>query len=174
MTLAKKLVRGHAWRRWAVDRWNGTPGYLKWAGGILLGALVRLIVARLWPEHWENISHTVLSPTMPIWLAVVGLVAVLMLERTVPGLYRRVQSRDGDSRMRVLFGVRWITPPEAERAQGPYCITCPSLLRGTLWSGDSSPTLWVCPTCDREYSTPEFHDIRQEVEQRVRSGSQSA
>jgi len=58
--------------------------------------------------------------------------------------------------------------------QGPYCAVCPTLLRGTLWSGDSSPTLWVCPSCAREFSTPEFPDIRREAERQLGSVHRSS
>ena len=160
--------RAGAWWGWATDRWNQTPGYLKWLGGILLGALVRLVFARLFPERWERLSHHLFAPTMPIWLAVVGLVAVLVLERIVPLLYRRLRAaRTEGTRLRTLFGVRWATPPEVDHVQGPYCTVCTTRLRGTLWSGDASPTLWTCPSCGREFATPEFADITREAERRL-------
>ena len=157
---------GAGWE-WIADRWGHTPGYLKWAGGILLGALVRVLLGALFPQHWERFSHALLDRTMPIWLAVVAMVVVLVLERTVPAVYRIVRSRGEQTKLRTLFGVRWATPPEVEEVQGPYCTVDPTLLRGILWSGDSSPTLWICPTCKREFSTPEFPDIRREAEQRL-------
>lgn len=157
----------HAWWRWATDSWNRTPGYLKWLGGLLLGALVRLLFEKLFPERWSRISHHLFDPTMPIWLAVVALVCVLVLERSVPPLYRRLRAtRTEGARLRPLFGVRWATPPEVERVQGPYCAACPTRLRGAMWSGDASPTLWVCPSCGREFQTPEFPDITREAERR--------
>jgi hypothetical protein len=156
------------WWHAVSDRWNRTPGYLKWLGGILLGAAVRLIFARLFPEHWERLTHRVLDPTMPIWLAAVALLAVLVLERVVPPLYRQFRAARGERlRLRPLFGVRWATPPDVDRVQGPYCTSCASRLRGTLWSGDASPTLWTCPSCNREFSTPEFSDICREVERQL-------
>src|SRR5918911_417417 len=135
----RKQSRAGAWWQWATDRWNHTPGYLKWLGGILLGALVRLVFARLFPERWERLEHQLFDPTIPVWLAVVGLVAVLVLERIVPLLYRRLR---------------------AARTEG-------TRLRGTLWSGDASPTLWTCPSCGREFTTPEFPDITREAERRL-------
>jgi hypothetical protein len=160
--------RAGGWWQWATDRWNQTPGYLKWLGGILLGALVRLAFARLFPERWERLEHQLFDPTMPIWLAVVGLVAVLVAERAVPALYRRVRAaRTEKTRLRTLFGVRWATPPEVDHVQGPYCTVCTTRLRGTLWSGDASPTLWTCPSCGREFTTPEFPDITREAERRL-------
>ncbi|HKC76312.1 MAG TPA: hypothetical protein VKF37_19235, partial [Chloroflexota bacterium] len=53
----RKQSRASAGWQWVTDRWNHMPGYLKWLGGILLGALVRLIFARLFPERWERLSH---------------------------------------------------------------------------------------------------------------------
>lgn len=167
MIVSRKRGRGTDRRDWLVDLWNRTPGYLKWAGGILLGALVRVVAGRLFPEHWERLSHPVLAPKIPVWLAVVAIITVLVLERSVPPVWRRVRSRAEQTRLRTLFGVRWATPPEVARVQGPYCAVCTTLLRGTLWSGDFSPTLWTCPSCGREYSTPEFPDIRREVERQV-------
>ena len=164
----RRQRRAGAWWQWATDRWNHTPGYLKWLGGILLGALVRLVFARLFPERWERLSHQLFAPTIPIWLAVVGLVAVLVLERAVPALYRRLRAaRTEGTRLRPLFGVRWATPPEVDHVQGPYCTVCTTRLRGTLWSGDASPTLWTCPSCGREFTTPEFPDITREAERRL-------
>src|ERR1700756_1617454 len=93
--------------RWTsvTGRWDRTPGYLKWLGGILLGALARLLYAHLFPERWESLSHRFLDPTMPIWLAVVALVLVLVLERLVPHAYRRVRAaRNEGPRLRPLFG----------------------------------------------------------------------
>jgi hypothetical protein len=156
-----------AWWGRLVERWSRTPGYLKWASGLLLGALVRVVLGALFPQHWERISHPLLDRTMPIWLAVVGLIVVLVLERALPVLYREVRSQGEQQKLRTLFGVRWATPPEVEEVQGPYCTIDPTLLRGILWSGDSSPTLWICPTCKREFSTPEFPDIRREAEQQL-------
>ena len=165
---SRKQSRAGAWWQWATDRWNHTPGYLKWLGGILLGALVRLVFARLFPERWERLSHQLFDPTMPIWLAVVGLAVVLVLERTLPALYRRLRAaRTKGTRLRTLFGVRWATPPEVDHVQGPYCTVCTTRLRGTLWSGDASPTLWTCPSCGREFTTPEFPDITREAERRL-------
>jgi hypothetical protein len=165
---SRKQSRAGAWWEWVTDRWNHTPGYLKWLGGILLGALLRLLFARLFPERWERLSHQLFDPTMPIWLAVVGLVAVLVLERVVPLLYRRFRAaRTEGTRLRTLFGVRWATPPEVDHVQGPYCTVCTTRLRGTLWSGDASPTLWTCPSCGREFTTPEFPDITREAERRL-------
>jgi hypothetical protein len=169
------LKRQHwlsTWWQAVIDRWNRTPGYLKWALGILLGALVRLVFGALFPEHWERLSRPLLSPTMPIWLAVVGLILVLMLERALPPLYRHVHARRETMRLRPLFGVRWATPPDVPHVQGPYCTSCAVRLRGTLWSGDSSPTLWSCPSCGREFSTPEFPDITREAERQLVGGRQ--
>ena len=164
----RKPRRAGALWQWATDRWNHTPGYLKWLGGILLGALVRLAFARLFPERWERLEHQLFDPTMPVWLAVVGLVVVLVVERVVPALYRRLRAaRTEGTRLRTLFGVRWATPPEVDHVQGPYCTVCTTRLRGTLWSGDASPTLWTCPSCGREFTTPEFPDITREAERRL-------
>ncbi len=147
---------------------NRTPGYLKWIGGLVLGALIRYVFAHLFLERWEQVERRLLAPTMPIWLAVLALVAVLILERAVPALYRHVRAtREGSVRLRPLFGVRWAVPPDVERVQGPYCAVCPTRLRGTMWSGDASPTLWTCPTCGREYTTPEFPDITREAARRL-------
>lgn len=160
--------RAGAWWHRITARWNRTPGYLKWLGGLLLGALVRWAFARLFPESWDRLSHQLFDPTMPIWLAVVALAAFLALERLVPALYRhRRASHTRRMRLRPYFGVRWATPPDVEQVQGPYCTTCTIRLRGTLWSGDASPTLWVCPACGREFSTPEFPDISREVERHL-------
>src|SRR5918912_747985 len=127
----RKPRRAGALWQWATDRWNHTPGYLKWLG-------------------------------------VAGLVVVLVLERVVPLLYRRLRAaRTEGTRLRTLFGVRWATPPEVDHVQGPYCTVCTTRLRGTLWSGDASPTLWTCPSCGREFTTPEFPDITREAEQRL-------
>ncbi len=81
--------------RGVVDHWNRTPGYLKWIGGIVLGALVRYVFAHLFPESWERLERRLLAPTMPIWLAVGILMAVVALERVVPVLYRRVRAARG-------------------------------------------------------------------------------
>ncbi len=160
--------RGEALWRGVVDHWNRTPGYLKWIGGIVLGALARYLVAHLFPESWERVERRLLAPTMPIWLAVGILIAVLALERVVPALYRRVRAaREGGVRLHLLFGVRWAVPPAVERVQGPYCAVCPTRLRATMWSGDASPTLWTCPSCGREFSTPEFPDITSEAARRL-------
>lgn len=167
MIASSKRGRGTTRWEWVVDRWNRTPGYLKWVGGILLGALVRVVAGRLFPEHWERISHPVLDPKMPIWLAVVAVISAVVLDRSLPPLWRRVRARGEETRLRTLFGVRWATPPHVQGVQGPYCAVCTTLLRGTLWSGDFSPTLWTCPTCGREYNTPEFQDIRREAERRL-------
>jgi hypothetical protein len=154
-----------------TDLWNRTPGYLKWLGGILLGALVRILGERLFPEGWERFTHRVLDPSMPIWLAVVILVAVLALERLAPRLYRRVRAAQAtEVPLRTHFGVRWAVPPDVETVQGPYCVSCPARLRGVLWSGDASPTLWACPSCGQEFSTPEFPDIAREVERQLTPG----
>lgn len=162
---------GSVWE-WITARWNETPGYLKWLGGIVLGALLRFVFARLFPESWERLEHRVLDPTMPIWLAVVILAAVLVLERAIPPLYRRARAaREGQMRLRPLFGVRWAVPPDVEAVQGPYCASCVTRLRGTLWSGDASPTLWVCPSCGREFTTPEFPDIVREAERQLQPRS---
>ncbi|HZS89591.1 MAG TPA: hypothetical protein VFE42_19130 [Chloroflexota bacterium] len=158
------------WWLWVTARWNRTPGYLKWLGGLLLGALVRWVFARLFPESWDRLSHQLFDPTMPIWLAVVAMAAILAAERVIPALFRRRAARTGQMRLRPCFGVRWATPPYVERVQGPYCTACTTRLRGTLWSGDASPTLWTCPTCGREFSTPEFPDIVREVERQLRRG----
>jgi len=160
--------RGEALWRGVVDRWNRTPGYLKWIGGIVLGALVRYLVAHLFPESWERVERRLVALTMPIWLAVGILVAVVVLERAGPALYRRVRARRmGGVRLHPLFGVRWAVPPAVERVQGPYCAVCPARLRAALWSGDASPTLWTCPSCGREFSTPEFPDITSEAARRL-------
>jgi len=87
--------RIEAWWRGVVDHWNRTPGYLKWIGGIVLGALVRYVFAHLFPERWERLERRLLAPTMPIWLAVGILMAVVALERVVPVLYRRVRAARG-------------------------------------------------------------------------------
>jgi branched-subunit amino acid ABC-type transport system permease component len=155
------------WWQWIVNRWTRTPGYLKWIGGILLGALIRLLLERLFPDVWQSVSHVLFDPKIPVWLAVVAIAVVLMLERTAPTLYRHLHARGEGAPLVTVFGVRWALPPQVEEVQGPYCTLHPVALRGTLWSGDSSPTLWVCPTCGREYSTPEFPDIRREVERRL-------
>jgi hypothetical protein len=161
------IARLTKWQ-WVVARWNRTPGYLKWLGGLLLGAIARLVFARLDPERWESLSRRVLDPTMPIWLAVLVLAAVLLLERIVPPLYRHLRAAgSGQLPLRTLFGVRWATPPDVDRVQGPFCTTCTARLRGTLWSGDASPTLWLCPSCGREFSTPEFPDISREVDRQL-------
>jgi hypothetical protein len=167
MILSDKQGRLGAWWQWVINRWNTTPGYLKWLGGILVGAIIRLLLERLFPESWQRISHTLFDPTMPIWLAVVGVIVVLILERAVPSLYRHLRTRGEPARLQPLFGVRWATPPHVDRVQGPYCTVCTVPLRGTLWSGDASPTLWRCPSCGREFSTPEFPDIREEAERRL-------
>ncbi len=168
MTPTRHRSGAGAWWQWLTERWDAIPGYLKWLGGILLGAILRLVFARLFPERWDSLEHQLLSPTMPIWLAVAAVAAVLVLERAVPRLYRRVRSaRAEQARLRPLFGVRWAIPPDVERVQGPYCATCVTRLRGTLWSGDASPTLWTCPSCGSEFSTPEFEDITREVERRL-------
>ncbi len=157
-----------AWQR-VTDRWNHTPGYLKWLGGLLLGALVRLAFARLFPERWENVSHRLLDPTMPIWLALTLGAAILLLERAVPALYRHLRTaRAAQMRLSPLFGVRWAVPPSVAHVQGPYCTVCTTRLRGTLWAGEASPTLWSCPSCGREFSTPEFPDIIVEAARRLR------
>ncbi len=157
-----------AWQR-VTDRWNHTPGYLKWLGGLLLGALVRLAFARLFPERWEKVSHRLLDPTMPIWLALALVAAILLVERLVPPLYRRLRSaRAAQMRMSALFGVRWAVPPSVAHVQGPYCTVCTTRLRGLLWAGEASPTLWACPSCGREFSTPEFPDITAEAARRLR------
>jgi len=154
--------------RWTVHRWNRTPGYLKWIGGIVLGALVRYLFTHLFPERWERVERRLLDPTIPMWLAVVILAAVLVLERAAPALYRRVRAtREGGVRLRPLFGVRWAAPPHVARVQGPYCTVCPTRLRAAMWSGDASPTLWTCPSCGREFGTPEFPDITHEAERRL-------
>jgi hypothetical protein len=164
----------HRWWRALGDRWNRTPGYVKWLGGILLGALVRVVYARLFPERWESLSHRLLDPTMPIWLALVALAAVLVLERVLPRLYRQLRAARGEAaRLRTVFGVRWATPPDVDRVQGPYCASCTGRLRGTLWSGDASPTLWLCPACGQEFRTPEFPDIAREVERQLGLAPQS-
>jgi hypothetical protein len=159
------------WLRWwhaLIQRWNRTPGYLKWLGGLLLGAVARFVFARLFPEHWERLSHRILDPTIPMWMAVVALITILLLERTVPPLYQRVRAtRVEGMRLRLLFGVRWATPPDVDRVQGPYCASCPTRLRGILWSGEASPTLWACPSCGREFRTPEFPDIAREAERQL-------
>ena len=36
--------------QWTIDRWNRTPGYLKWAAGILLGALGPLLLSAPLPR----------------------------------------------------------------------------------------------------------------------------
>lgn len=167
MSLLSSRTRFNSWWSWIVQRWNVTPGYVKWIGGLLLGALLRFLGEKLFPEIWSSISHRLFDPTMPVWLAVVAVIAVLMLERAVPSVYRRMRSTEADAEMYPLFGVRWATPPEVEHVQGPYCAACAAPLRGALWSGDFSPTLWVCPACKREYTTPEFPDIRREVERRL-------
>lgn len=160
--------RGEAVWRGVVDHWNRTPGYLKWMGGIVLGALARYLVAHLFPESWERVERRLLAPTMPIWLAVGILIAVVALERVVPALYRRVRAaREGGVRLHPLFGVRWAVPPAVERVQGPYCAVCPTRLRAAMWAGDASPTLWTCPSCGREFSTPEFPDITSEAARRL-------
>ena len=164
MPSTERSLVGAAWR-WTIERWNRTPGYLKWIGGILLGTVVRYLFAHLFPERWDQFEHRLLTPTIPIWLAVVVLVAVLALERAAPALYRRRRAaRAGGVRLRPLFGVRWAAPPDVDRVQGPYCAVCPARLRGTMWSGDASPTLWTCPSCGREFTTPEFSDITREAE----------
>lgn len=160
--------RADALWHWATERWNHTPGYLKWIGGLVLGALVRYLFVHLFPDRWEQVERRFLAPTMPIWLAVAVLVSVLVVERAAPALYRRVRAtREGGPRLRPLFGVRWAAPPDVERVQGPYCAACPTRLRGVMWSGDASPTLWACPSCGREYQTPEFPDITAEAARRL-------
>jgi hypothetical protein len=161
--MQQSTYRRQSWWSWLTERWNRTPGYLKWLGGLLLGALVRVAFERLFPERWGRISHTLLDPTVPIWLALVGLILVLIAERALPSLYRRTRSRTPERRFKTLFGVRWIGPPDAESVTGPYCTVHSVLLRGVMWSGDASPTLWMCPVCKREFVTPEFPDIRREV-----------
>ncbi len=112
--------------RGAVNRWNRTPGYLKWIGGIVLGALVRYLVAHLFPESWERVERRLLAPTMPIWLAVGILIAVLALERVVPALYRRVRAaREGGVRLHPLFGVRWAAPPPWSACRAPIAPSAP-------------------------------------------------
>ncbi len=166
--------RADALWRWTTDRWNRAPGYLKWIGGIVLGALIRYLFVHLFPERWEQVERGLLSPTMPIWLAALILVAVLVVERAAPSLYRRVRaSRAEGTRLRPLFGVRWAMPPDVDRVQGPYCAACPTRLRGTMWSGDASPTLWTCPSCGREFSTPEFPDITREAERQLTGAHRS-
>lgn len=120
-----------AWQR-VTDRWNHTPGYLKWLGGLLLGALVRLAFARLFPERWEKVSHRLLDPTMPIWLALALVAAILLVERLVPPLYRRLRSARGADAH--VCSVR--------RALGraPLCRTRPgSLLHGLHHPAARSP-----------------------------------
>lgn len=158
-----------SWQQLVARWWNATPGYLKWVGGLLLGIVVRWLLAHLFPEHWERLSRPVIDPTMPIWLAVVAVIVVLVLERAIPELYRYLRPPAEMSGRPLLFGVRWAVPPEVDGVRGPYCPVDSSPLRGTLWSGDFSPTMWVCPSCRREYSTPEFSDIRREVERQIRT-----
>jgi hypothetical protein len=167
---ARHHSRWGAMWHWIVDRWNRTPGYLKWAGGILAGALARFLLEKFFPDVWANISRVFLDPKIPVWVAVVALILILVLERTTPSLYRRWRTKEEPLRLRSIFGVRWATPPEVEEVQGPFCVACTVTLRGVLWSGDSSPTLWLCPSCGREYSTPEFPDIRREVERMIGVG----
>lgn len=164
MTASAPPNRWHTWSQWVVGQWNRTPGYLKWAGGILLGAILRFSLERLFPDAWAAISHVLFDPKIPVWLAVVAVIAILVLERTAPHLYRRARTHGETTRLQPLFGVRWATPPDVEQVQGPYCTACTTRLRGVLWSGDSSPTLWLCPSCGREFNTPEFPDIRDEAE----------
>lgn len=167
MISARHPSRLSAGWQWVVDRWNRTPGYLKWAGGILAGALARYLLAKLFPDLWADISRVLFAPKIPVWVAVLALIVVLVLERTTPSLYRRWRAQEEPVRLHSVFGVRWATPPDVEELQGPFCAACPVTLRGVLWSGESSPTLWLCPSCGREFSTPEFPDIRQEVERTI-------
>jgi hypothetical protein len=169
-----KRGQRRAWQQQVVDRWNVTPGYLKWVGGLLLGILARWLIARLFPEHWERLSRPLIDPRMPIWLAVVAVIAVLVLERAIPELYRQLRPRTEQTRLQSLFGVRWAVPPEVDAVQGPFCPVCSVPLRGTLWSGDFSPTMWVCPSCTREFATPEYPDIRREVERHFGTVNQPA
>jgi len=118
--------RIEAWWRGVVDHWNRTPGYLKWIGGIVLGALVRYVFAHLFPERWERLERRLLAPTMPIWLAVGILMAVVALERVVPVLYRRVRAaRAGGVRLHPLFGVRWAVPPPWSAYRAPIAPSAP-------------------------------------------------
>lgn len=165
--------RTSIWQR-VIDRWNTTPGYLKWVGGLLLGIVARWLIAHLFPEHWERFSRPLIDPQMPIWLAVVAVIVVLILERAVPGLYHELRPQSEQARLQTLYGVRWAAPPDVDSVQGPYCVDHDVLLRGTLWSGDFSPTMWVCPSCRREFATPEFPDIRREAERYFNSARRSA
>lgn len=163
--------------RWesVTDRWARTPGYLKWLSGLVAGAVARLLYARLFPERWESFSHRFLDPTMPIWLAIVVLVLVLVVEHLAQRVYHWARAARAEGpRLRPLFGVRWATPPDVDHIQGPYCASCPTRLRGTLWSGEASPTLWICPACGREHSTPEFPDIAREASRQLGFTAQSA
>lgn len=170
MTGFGKLGLSRLWQEQVIGRWNRTPGYLKWLGGLLLGITARWLIARLFPEHWERFSRPLIEPQMPVWLAVIGVIVVLILERAIPGIYRGVRAQPPQPRLRPLFGVVWSVPPDVDEVRGPYCPTDSSPLRGTLWTGDFSPTMWICPTCGRQYATPEFPDIRREVERQLNAG----
>src|ERR687883_2048641 len=59
----RKPRRTGAWWQWATDRWNHTPGYLKWLGGILLGTTTSYLMP------WRSLPLHTLLPGRGVGIA---------------------------------------------------------------------------------------------------------